>query len=132
MNRKTFLLAAAAAMTTAAQALPDRMTAKIPFPFEVNGIQMAAGRYEVKAGPAGKNLILRNEANGTAILTGVTGQDRDARDQAVFEFRKYGAAHFLSAVKYRGQNVKLLFAPAKREREMARTARAETIETTAE
>ena len=132
MNRKTFLLAAAAAMTTAAQALPDRMTAKIPFPFEVNGIAMAAGRYEVKVGPAGKNLILRNEANGAAILTGATGQDQDTRDQAVFEFRKYGTTHFLSAVKYRGQNVKLQFAPVKREREMARTARAETIEMTAE
>jgi hypothetical protein len=132
MNKKTLFLAAAAAMTMAAQALPDRMTAKIPFPFEVNGIAMAAGRYEVKVGPAGKNLILRNEANGAAILTGATGQDRDTRDQAVFEFRKYGTAHFLSAVKYRGQNVKLQFAPVKREREMARTARAETIEMTAE
>ena len=99
-------------MTMAAQALPDRMTARLPIPFEVNGIAMAAGRYEVKLGAA--------------------GQDRDARDEAVFEFRKYGAAHFLSAVKHRGQNVKLVFAPVKREREMARTARAETIQMTAE
>lgn len=132
MNRKTLFLAAAAAMTMAAQALPDRMTARIPFPFEVNGIAMAAGRYEAKLGAAGKSLTLRNEANGAAILTGAAGQDRDARDQAVFEFRKYGAAHFLSAVKYRGQNVKLVFAPVKREREMARTARPERVVTYAD
>ncbi len=132
MNTKMMLMAAAAAMTMAAQALPDRMTATIPFPFEVNGIAMAAGRYEVKVAAPGKQLILRNQANGAAILTGATGQDRDPRDRAVFEFHKYGDAHFLSAVKYRGQNVKMVFAPVKREREMARTVRAETVAAAAE
>ena len=132
MNTKMMLMAAVAAMTMAAQALPDRMTATIPFPFEVNGIAMAAGRYEVKVAAPGKHLILRNQTNGAAIVTGAAAQDQDTRDKAVFEFRKYGDAHFLSAVKYRGQNVKLLFTPVKREREVARATAGETVVTKAE
>ena len=129
---KTTLLFLAAMMTVAAQGFPARITATIPFPFEVNGIAMAAGRYEVKVAAPGKHLILRNQTNGAAIVTGAAAQDQDTRDKAVFEFRKYGDAHFLSAVKYRGQNVKLLFTPVKREREIARTVRVETIERVAE
>jgi hypothetical protein len=129
---KTTLLMLAAMMTAMAQGPGPRVMATIPFPFEVNGIQMAAGRYEVTPAGGGVQMILRNRTAGAAIVTGAAALEAAPEEESMFEFRKYGSKYFLAGVKYRWQSVKLRFAPAKREREIARTARAEKVERAAE
>jgi hypothetical protein len=129
---KTTFLMVAAMMTAMAQGPGPRVVATIPFPFEVNGVAMAAGRYEVTPAGSGVQMILRNRTAGAAIVTGAAALEAAPEEESMFEFRRYGSKYFLAGVKYRWQSVKLRFAPAKREREIARTVRAEQVERAAE
>lgn len=132
MKIKMILMAAVAATTMMAQGPGPRVVATIPFPFEVNGIAMAAGRYEVTPTGGGVQMILRNRTAGAAIVTTAAAYETAPEEQSMFEFRRYGSKYFLAGVKYRWQSVKLRFAPAKREREIARTMRAEKVDRVAE
>lgn len=119
MKTLTVILAAAASVASAQQ--PMTLTANVPFAFHQKDQAMAAGRYQVKQGPAigaltisdsnGKNpgVTIFNYASGPTLAKGI------------LRFHCYeGAKCFLSEVIAPGSSSRMVVPRGKAEREMMR------------
>jgi hypothetical protein len=132
MLQKLLILAAAAAMSVAAQSAAGRLLASVPFPFEVNGKAMPAGKYELVRPPQGRSVVIRNRVDSGVRVAVLAGEAAYRRESSELVFRKYGTRYFLGEIKYAGRNVAMQMAVTGNERELARTARPERVVTYAD
>jgi hypothetical protein len=132
MLQKLLILAAAAAMSVAAQSSAGRLLASVPFPFEVNGKAMPAGQYELVRPPQGKSVVIRNRVDSGVRVAVLAGEAEHRRPSNELVFRKYGTRYFLGEIQYAGRNVAMQLPAAKAERELARTVRPERVVTYAD
>lgn len=95
MSTKVIVLAIAASCGLAAQ---TRMTAEIPFAFEFNGQEMAAGTYEINRAPLPGTIVLRNRTAGTAVMAMWMGADAKPGARRGLIFQKVGRSYFLRSV----------------------------------
>lgn len=128
---KTTTMILAAMMTLAAQGLPNRVTAKVPFPFEVRGEAMPAGAYELAPGSNPAIYQLREVATGRTVALLSQGKTDNRHGKAWLQFKKYGDKHFLNALAA-GGSFAVQVGASRREREMAKVAAGETVVTKAE
>ena len=132
MLHKFLILAAAAAMSVAAQSSAGRLVAKVPFPFEVNGKAMPAGSYELVRPPQGKAVVIRSRVDPAMRVAVLAGEAEYRRESNELVFRRYGTRYFLGEIQYAGRNVSVRMPVAKGERELARTERPERVVTYAD
>lgn len=132
MKIQLILMAAAAAMTMAAQSSAGRLLASVPFPFEVNGKAMPAGQYELVRPPQGKSVVIRNRVDSGVRVAVLAGEAEHRRPSNELVFRKYGTRYFLGEIQYGGRNVAMRLPAARNERELARTVRPERVVTYAD
>jgi len=126
MNTKLIVLAATV-LGLAAQDPFRRITADVPFAFEANGVKLAAGTYMVKA-PGSLGVVTVVEmATGRSIMLRAGGAERNPGRTNSLEFKRYGDAYFLSAVKVAVSGERVGLAQSRRQMELAIGIRPETI-----
>ncbi len=125
---KLILTAVAATIGLSAQGPGGRITAKVPFPFEVRGEKMPAGTYEVVRADGTTYLTMREMKTGRGTLVILGGEKGNAgADGNALGFRKYGEAYSLSEISYRGRKTAMLVPATRREKEMATRIAPETV-----
>ena len=118
----SFLLVAAAA-PLAAQT--SRLTANIPFEFNVGGKTMPAGEYEVWKAPTSAMIVLRGIDHRTSVLSIAMSDPITSLDPATDSrliFNRYGNQYFLHAVVIAYAAVEFRLPEVRAERELVKTA----------
>lgn len=78
--------------------LNTKLTATIPFDFNVAGKTMPAGKYTVVPGPAQNTMVIRNIENGQVATTISHKTDGPSDNKAQLMFHRYGNQSFLASV----------------------------------
>ena len=116
----TFLiLAAAASLGLAAQSGFPRMTAKVPFAFEMNGKQMPAGSYDLQYTSDRPYATVRHAATGRAFLFEVRKTSGVRLDRSAFSFDRRADRYILTAVSDRVTGYSIVLPRGRAAREMA-------------
>ena len=126
------ILAAAAASTTSAQEILNaRITVDVPFAFHHKDRSLPAGRYKFRQGPASGSLSIadaggRNLSVATFLFDAVELNDRSG----FLRFKCYeGGLCFLSELKGRGWNRKMMIQPSRLETETRQTSAGAIVDT---
>lgn len=128
MNRRMLFLTLAAVSGLAAQTVNTRLTATVPFPFDLQGKAMAAGRYEVTHSTSLANkLIVRNLATGETvqIFASFTNPVRDAANGLLFD--KAGGGYAFRAIVDTRTSLTYNLRPTRKQVEQARNIPAERV-----
>lgn len=127
MNRRMLFLTLAAVSGLAAQTVNTRLTATVPFPFDLQDKAMAAGRYEVIRTPVANTLIVRNLTTGETvqIIASYTNQVRDAANGLLFE--KAGGGYSFRAIVDARTSLTYNLSPTRKQVEQARSSPAERV-----
>ena len=116
----TFLiLAAAASLGLAAQSGFPRMTANVPFAFEMNGKQMPAGSYDLQYTSDRPYATVRHAATGRAFLFEVRKTSGVRLDRSAFSFERRADRYILTAVSDRVTGYSIELPRGRASREMA-------------
>ena len=116
----TFLiLAAAASLGLAAQSGFPRMTANVPFAFEMNGKQMPAGSYDLQYTSDRPYATVRHAATGRAFLFEVRKTSGVRLDRSAFSFDRRADRYILTAVSDRVTGYSIVLPRGRAAREMA-------------
>jgi hypothetical protein len=132
MNTKLILAIAAAAFTLTAEEAARKMTAQVPFAFQVDGEVMPSGKYEITR-PANPALTtIRNTATGATRLVnaGAQADNRSGKDGLVFH--AVGQRYFLSGIAVASSGRVYSTRPSRAETELAKTAKTVTVLQTAD
>ena len=98
-NFLTNLMTAAALLCTlggALEAQSYQVTAKVPFEWQANGHQFAAGKYTINKEESSPVLCIRNENGKGAFL--MTGETSGSNTSPRLVFHRYGDHYFLAEV----------------------------------
>lgn len=127
MKFKLLILAAITACGLAAQVNESKISAAVPFAFEVKGVKMPAGRYELVRTARNSFLMVTNAATGqkVAVMAGATSDGKAQRSS--LEFKRYNGVYFLSAVEFGDAQRKFAVTSSPREKEMAIAIQPELI-----
>lgn len=127
MNRRRLFLTLAAVSGLAAQTINTCLTATVPFPFDLQGKAMAAGRYEVIRTPMANTLIVRNLTTGETVqmFASYTNQVRDAANGLLFD--KAGGGYFFRAIVDARTSLTYNLSPTRKQLEQARNIPAERV-----
>lgn len=127
MNRRMLFLTLAAVSGLAAQTINTRLTATVPFPFDLQGKAMAAGRYEVIRTPVANTLTVRNLTTGETVqmFASYTNQVRDAANGLLFD--KAGGGYFFRAMVDARTSITYNLSPTRKQLEQARNIPAERV-----
>lgn len=127
MNRRMLFLTLAAGSGLAAQTINSRLTATVPFPFDLQGNAMAAGRYEVIRTPMANTLTVRNLTTGETVqmFASYTNQVRDAANGLLFD--KAGGGYSFRAIVDARTSLTYNLSPTRKQMEQARSLPAERV-----
>ena len=98
MEINNLIVSAAACLGLPAQSSGERITARVPFAFEMNGMAMPAGTYELHYDSDRPYALARHSDSGQGFLIQVprTSRVRISKSALVFEFHASG--YVLTAV----------------------------------
>lgn len=102
------LLGSLLAFTVAVNAQSEVVNVHVPFDFVAGGKTLPAGVYHVDKGEASGILIIQGGAGNSAAFLTVAAEGRTPNDGAALVFERHGSAMFLSAVRLRGDQVRVL------------------------
>lgn len=99
LSLASFLIALAVVPAYAQIRTGSPLQVKIPFAFNVGNKALPAGAYDVSATTSQGILLLKNEDGRTAtIFSTFRVQARQASQETMFVFRRYGDRYFLTQV----------------------------------
>jgi hypothetical protein len=107
MKLRFLILAAAASLGLAAQTIDPRMTAQVPFPFEITGRQMPAGKYHLDYSGGRSFATVRHAATGRAFLFDVRAGGGVQLSRSRLTFLVQGDRHVLAAISEFGTRNKI-------------------------
>jgi hypothetical protein len=104
---------------------PSRVTATIPFEFNVGNQTLPAGRYEFKTlnrQAYGGSIVVRStdDANAAAIVPAMANDSAGAGDDVGLVFNRYGSTYFLSRIDLRSSDLAVRFGKTSVERQLER------------
>ena len=117
------VVAAATAVSARAQTPNQRLTAQIPFAFNIGNMALPAGEYEVTCtNPASstKILLFREKNGGTSVLIQTIDTLAPVPVIAKLVFHRYGDRYFLSQAWMDGERTGLLMARSRDEKNVQR------------
>src|SRR5262245_52620841 len=98
MNHKLLIFATAATLSMAAQNLQKKLIAEIGFPFDVNGVSMPAGKYELTRTGSQPLLLVRDAATSKSAMVVGRGFFSNKFGASTLTFQRQGDQYFLKAV----------------------------------
>lgn len=132
MNAKTILFAAVATLSLAAQDATRKITAAVPFAFEMNGARMSAGKYDVIRTENSASVTVRNAATGKTVVFVSGGAKTNKLDTNAIVFHRYDDRYFLAAIAVRSAGLVFNAPRSRTEKEMAKAKAPETVAAAAE
>lgn len=128
--KRNISLFAAAALGLAAQDAAKTISATVTFPFEVNGRELPAGKYEAVRQAHRPYIAIRNAASGKSFFVITPGARPNGSGKASLTFDRYGDRHVLTSIADSGA---ILTVPrSRRARELAKTNNPVTVVASAE
>jgi hypothetical protein len=102
MSGIVFAAAAIALGTVSAAQAQDRVGAKVPFAFLVNGVQLPAGTYEVKDLSEGSGVLTIESTDGQKAVSGMTIPTSPSNEEGdpKLLFDKINDQHVLVGIDY--------------------------------
>ena len=122
MNTRLLILAAAATLGLTAQSSTGKMTANIPFAFEVNGKQMNAGAYDVRYSKEQSFATVRHARTGNGFLFGVPPTSGVRLDHGVLHFEEHSKGQVLISVSDKGTGTAIRIPRTRAGNEMAKAS----------
>ena len=98
--RTLVTLSFGAILSSPALLAQTQLNATIPFPFTVGTRSFDAGDYSVHRLNNDRILLIRNEKDGSSVMTAVLSGNNQGKnpDMSVLTFKRYGDRYFLSEV----------------------------------
>lgn len=135
MKRQTLAVAVALAMSLVAanqsQARPRVLSASIPFEFEVGGVRLPAGQYEIESVTTGNGTLERiHQVDGkaSARFSTIAGEPREGNVTPQLVFHRYGNDYYLSEIRI-GDGHALDLLQSRQEQEAAHAQRSASGQT---
>ncbi|MBI2685193.1 MAG: hypothetical protein HYX27_02680 [Acidobacteria bacterium] len=132
MTCKLLFLTAAATISLAAEDATKKISANIWFPFDVNGVAMAAGKYEVVRTGHAPILTIRDVASRKSVMIVTAGSGASPIGTTLLTFHRHGDLYVLASVTDGRAGTVLGVAQSRKVKEIALTSRPEIITAPAE
>jgi hypothetical protein len=106
-----WLLGSLLAFTMVVNAQSEALNVRVPFAFVAGGKLLPAGNYRVDRGEVANVLLIHNASGDSSAFLTMTMESSAAAETASLVFAREGPALVLSAIRFRGQQSRILDAP---------------------